>query len=126
MPEPEPEPEPEVVLPLPDFDIVYFTLNDMDLSSDGKDVLEQVSIALQQDLSLLLSIHGHADDLGPGAYNLKLSQRRAQMVKTYLTSNGIAAWRLGIRAFGETQPVASNDTEQGRAQNRRVELKPIR
>jgi len=125
-PRPMPEPEPEVEMPLPEFDRVFFSLNTTDLSSDAKDVLEQVSIALQQDLSLLLSIHGHADDLGPGAYNLKLSQRRAQMVKDYLTSNGVSAWRLGIRAFGEAHPIASNDTEDGRAQNRRVELKPMR
>ena len=71
---------------------------------------------------------GHTDTSGPEDYNMGLSERRAQSVAGYLAARGVRDVRLGTRGYGESQPVASNDTEAGRAANRRVEIKlvPIR
>src|SRR5204863_313903 len=63
--------------------------------------------------------------IGSEQYNLKLSLRRATAVKQYLVKDGVPDTRLSVRGFGKTQPVASNDTADGRAQNRRVELKIV-
>ena len=60
-----------------------------------------------------------------GSYNQTLSVNRAQAVANYLTSRGVASARLGVRGYGESAPIASNDTEDGRAQNRRVEIKVV-
>ena len=70
-----------------------------------------------------MSVDGHTDSIGSDAYNQKLSVRRAQAVADYLEKGGIAASRMTVKGFGESQPVASNDTAEGRAENRRVELK---
>ena len=65
---------------------------------------------------------GHTDSTGRAAYNMQLSQRRAQSVAGILTAGGVAAGRIATVGMGQTQPVASNDTTAGRAQNRRVEI----
>ena len=70
----------------------------------------------------MLEIIGHTDSTGPEAYNQGLSERRAKSVQDYLVSKGIRASRLTAKGYGESMPVASNDTEAGRAENRRVEL----
>jgi OOP family OmpA-OmpF porin len=74
----------------------------------------------------LVEIRGHTDDTGDAGFNLRLSQQRADSVRSYLISKGITADRLSARGLGETAPIASNATEEGRAQNRRVtlELRP--
>ena len=78
---------------------------------------------MQSKPELRLKIVGHTNNQGSGAYNLDLSQRRAARVVAALTfERGIAADRLSSEGAGMTQPVASNDTEEGRAKNRRVEL----
>ena len=73
--------------------------------------------------NLNVSIEGHTDSQGNDARNLELSSSRAQAVQTYLMGKGISASRLRAVGYGETTPVATNDTSAGRAQNRRVELK---
>jgi len=67
-------------------------------------------------------VAGHTDSVGTDSYNQGLSERRANAVKDYLTAQGIKASRLTARGYGESRPVASNDTDEGRAENRRVEL----
>ena len=67
-------------------------------------------------------VEGHTDNTGSDDYNMKLSERRAYSVEDFLTSNGIAKNRMEITAYGEMQPTATNDTEEGRQQNRRVEV----
>jgi outer membrane protein OmpA-like peptidoglycan-associated protein len=70
-------------------------------------------------------VYGHTDSTGSDSYNLDLSQRRASAVADYLTMRGVQSARLGTRGFGESQPIASNDTEEGKAANRRVEIKLV-
>lgn len=77
------------------------------------------------DPSVLVEIGGHTDDVGSQAYNLMLSQQRAEAVRQYLISRGVDAGQLTSQGYGKTQPVADNDTEEGRAQNRRVEFRII-
>jgi outer membrane protein OmpA-like peptidoglycan-associated protein len=67
-------------------------------------------------------INGHADNVGPDEENMKLSEKRANLIYNYLIQRGIDKNRLKVRAFGETMPIATNDTPQGRAYNRRVDF----
>ncbi len=69
-----------------------------------------------------MTVEGHTDATGSAAYNQSLSEKRAQSVIDFLTAAGIPAARLKAAGFGSSKPVASNDTELGRGQNRRVEL----
>lgn len=83
--------------------------------------LEELANFLKRFSDLQVDVEGHTDNVGPEDYNMGLSQRRAQAVVDVLVNqHGIDASRLSPVGFGETQPVASNDTEEGRAQNRRV------
>ncbi|MBB2970403.1 OmpA family protein [Mesorhizobium sp. RMAD-H1] len=84
--------------------------------------LNSVAIVLRKFNQSLVDIYGHTDSTGSASYNQQLSQRRAQSVATYLGSQGIDQRRFAVTGFGDTRPIASNDTEAGRAQNRRVEI----
>jgi OmpA-OmpF porin, OOP family len=82
-----------------------------------------VTQVLKTQPDLKLVIEGHTDSVGKAAYNLDLSKKRAESVKTYLVQKGgIDGARLTTQGFGDTKPIAKNDTDVGRAQNRRVEL----
>jgi outer membrane protein OmpA-like peptidoglycan-associated protein len=72
-----------------------------------------------------IQIEGHTDNVGNATDNMKLSENRAKAVIAYLSSKGVAASRLSSKGFGATQPIADNKTEEGRAQNRRTELKVV-
>jgi len=74
--------------------------------------------------SMKVSVEGHTDSIGSDAYNQKLSERRAQAVRDYMVSQGIDAARISVKGWGKTTPIASNKTEAGRAENRRVEIIP--
>jgi OOP family OmpA-OmpF porin len=69
-----------------------------------------------------VEIRGYTDSVGPASYNLELSQRRAEAVKQYLVNAGIDPSRLVAKGYGEADPIASNKTPEGRAQNRRIEF----
>jgi outer membrane protein OmpA-like peptidoglycan-associated protein len=77
---------------------------------------------MQQNPGIKIEIGGHTDDKGSDDYNLTLSEGRAQSVKDYLIEKGIAADRMTAKGYGETEPISSNATDQGRAENRRVEF----
>lgn len=89
---------------------------------DSAGVLGQVRDLLAADPALKLKIEGHTDNVGKPAANRSLSDGRAQAVKAWLEANGVAQGRLTTEGLGDTRPVAANDTEDGRAKNRRVEL----
>jgi OOP family OmpA-OmpF porin len=87
--------------------------------------LNKVVEVLEKNPTLKIEIEGHTDSIGSAKYNQALSERRAQAVKDYLVNKGITADRLMPVGYGLTRPIASNDTEDGRAKNRRVQLTPI-
>lgn len=87
--------------------------------------LDQVGQVLRQYERTYIDIYGHTDATGGEAYNQNLSKRRAEAIAADLKRRGVQAARIGIQGFGEIHPVASNTTEQGRAANRRVEIKIV-
>lgn len=104
---------------------VNFDFDKANIRPDAVPILREAANILKENPTLNVSVEGHTDSVGSDAYNLKLSLRRANAVKQFLMKEGVAESRLTTRGLGESQPVASNDTDDGRAQNRRVELKPI-
>jgi outer membrane protein OmpA-like peptidoglycan-associated protein len=86
-------------------------------------VLDSVAVVLNKYPRTLLDIDGHTDDTGSAQYNQALSERRAVSVAQYLNSRSVDARRLLVVGFGESRPIASNDSESGRAMNRRVEIR---
>lgn len=92
------------------------------LAAGGKEKLEAVVDFLNNQAEVQVDVFGHTDSQGKDSYNQGLSDGRARSVMDYLVSRGVDAGRLTSRGFGETQPIASNETAEGRAQNRRVEL----
>jgi len=103
----------------------FFDFDRSIIKPEGVQVLDQVVAQVQQLELETLIVTGHTDATGPDAYNLRLSERRANAVKNYLVSQGIPDDRVYVEGKGRTQPVASNATREGRAQNRRVELEVI-
>jgi outer membrane protein OmpA-like peptidoglycan-associated protein len=101
---------------------ITFGLNSADLNAQFYNALDGVSMVLKEYDKTVVEVAGHTDSSGSDQYNLGLSERRAQAVASYLSSHGVKSQRLMPIGAGETHPVASNDTEQGRASNRRVEL----
>jgi len=101
---------------------VNFDFDKSNIRPDARPILDEAIRVLKAEPDIRVSIQGHTDSIGTDAYNLRLSQRRAESVREYLIRGGIAASRLEAVGKGESQPVASNDTADGRAQNRRAEL----
>jgi outer membrane protein OmpA-like peptidoglycan-associated protein len=87
--------------------------------------LDQVGQVLRQYDRTYIDIYGHTDAAGGEAFNQNLSKRRPESVATYLKGRGVQSARIGTQGFGESQPLESNATEQGRAANRRVEIKIV-
>lgn len=102
---------------------IHFDIDKATLKPESTAVLEQVLALLEERADLQVAIAGHTDAEGDDAHNLALSQRRAKAVVDWLTARGIAAARMRAEGLGESAPVASNATPEGRALNRRVEIK---
>ncbi len=102
---------------------VYFKLNKADIEARSFPLLDNVASILKDHPEIgTMRVEGHTDSQGDDASNLKLSQARADAVKAYLVKKGVEAGRLVAEGFGETKPLATNDTVEGRAKNRRVEF----
>jgi outer membrane protein OmpA-like peptidoglycan-associated protein len=101
---------------------VLFDTASSNLKAGAREKLAKVAGILLSHRGLKLQVEGHTDSVGSEDYNQRLSENRASSVRTYLVEQGIAANSIGTAGFGETTPVASNDTPAGRQQNRRVEL----
>ncbi len=104
---------------------IQFDLGSAALTEDGRRVLDDLGTRLQQAPHLKLEVAAHTDATGSPSYNLDLSNRRADAVVQYLVSKGIPADRLIPRGYGASRPVADNDTDEGRAKNRRIEFQLI-
>ncbi|MBN8622884.1 MAG: OmpA family protein [Flavobacteriales bacterium] len=102
--------------------MVNFAFNKSDLQPLAKANLDKLAEILINNPDTNINIYGYTDSKGTDEYNLSLSDRRAASVKAYLVSKGIASSRMNTMGMGEASPIASNDTEAGRAQNRRVEF----
>lgn len=100
---------------------IFFEYKSFDLTGDSQAILDGVADKLVAANAEVL-VAGHTDSRGSDAYNLKLSERRAASVEQYLISKGVPAQNIASEGFGEDNPIASNDTDSGRAQNRRVEM----
>jgi outer membrane protein OmpA-like peptidoglycan-associated protein len=85
--------------------------------------LERLVTLMKENTSMKIEISSHTDDKGSDDYNMKLSQMRAQSVVDFLIEKGIAKERLTAKGYGETVPIAPNDTDEGRQLNRRTEFK---
>lgn len=101
---------------------VLFDFNKSKLKPESDAVLEQVAAVMKKVPDLRLEVQGHTDGVGSENYNLPLSKARAHSVVVWLTDHGVASDRLDAHGYGKTRPIASNDTDEGRAQNRRVEI----
>ncbi|MDT8408429.1 MAG: OmpA family protein [Wenzhouxiangellaceae bacterium] len=110
----------EIILNMPGN--VTFGLDSAALRPDFFDVLNSVALVLEEFNQTVLVIDGHTDSTGSEAHNQRLSQQRAETVASYLASQGIDPVRMEAHGYGEQYPVASDETEAGRSQNRRVEL----
>ncbi len=124
-----PEPKPVAVPPRPKRIIIFqkptFGFDSAAVTPEAEAVLDEQVAGLRKDPKLGLIITGHTDSIGSEEYNQGLSERRAATAKEYLVSKGVASGRLKAMGYGETRPIATNATREGRAQNRRVELIPV-
>jgi OOP family OmpA-OmpF porin len=128
---PAPAPAPAAIAPVPSSEKVtyaadaFFDFNKADLKPEAKAKLDDlVSKTKEINLEVIIAV-GHTDSIGGDAYNDKLSVKRAESIKTYLTSKGVEANRVYTEGKGKKQPVADNKTAEGRAKNRRVEIEVV-
>jgi outer membrane protein OmpA-like peptidoglycan-associated protein len=104
---------------------VHFDFDKYDIRPESEVILDEAAATLKRRPDLRVEVNGYCDIIGSDSYNLRLSERRANAVRQYLVAQGISPDRLSAHGYGKTNFVASNDTDEGRAQNRRVELLPI-
>jgi outer membrane protein OmpA-like peptidoglycan-associated protein len=120
-PTPAPAPPQKLILEGVNFDFDKATLRQEDIAIIDRDVT-----SLDKWGNMNIEVAGHTDSRGSDEYNMNLSQQRAEAVRNYLVSKGIAADRLSAKGYGESQPVAGNVTDEDRFKNRRVELVQIK
>lgn len=101
---------------------ITFAVDSSELRPDFTEVLESVALVLKEYDKTVIEVAGHTDSSGSGEYNQRLSERRSHAVARELLSNSIDQQRMLVVGYGESAPVASNETESGRQKNRRVEL----
>lgn len=104
---------------------VFFDFDKSIIKPEGLPVLNEIVTVLNRNPAMRVAIEGHTDSVGPDEWNQGLSERRARAVRGYLVSAGINPERLTVKGFGEGSPATTNETKEGRALNRRVELKPL-
>lgn len=130
-PAPAPQPAPAPAPAAPTAEKVtfaadaFFGFDSANLKDGGRSDLDNLASQLQGVALEVIIAVGHTDSVGPEAYNQRLSVRRAESVKAHLVGQGIEANRIYTEGKGESQPVASNATKEGRAKNRRVEIEVV-
>ncbi len=103
--------------------LVFFDFDKAELKNESKPELNRGVEFLKSNPGIRIEIAGHTDSVGDASYNTKLSQQRAEAVRQYFITGGIEGGRIQARGYGEAQPTADNSTEEGRARNRRVEMR---
>ena len=106
--------------------MVMYDFNSAEIKSEAFPMLDEAVLILKKNPAMKVEIDGHTDNRGSAVYNMNLSERRAKAVMKYFVDNGVEAQRLTTKGFGFTQPTVSNNTKEGRAKNRRVELTPVK
>jgi len=104
---------------------IFFDTKKYDLKTESTSELDKIVVLMRDNPTLTIQINGHTDNVGKADDNMTLSNNRAQSVIKYLASKGVEPSRLSFKGYGATQPVADNATEDGRARNRRTELKVV-
>ena len=104
---------------------VQFDYDKWDIKPQYYDAMDENVRVLKMNPSFKIEVQGHTDSIASEEYNQTLSEKRAESAKAYFVSKGIAAKRISTRGFGELRPIATNDTADGRAENRRIEIKII-
>jgi outer membrane protein OmpA-like peptidoglycan-associated protein len=99
---------------------IFFDFDKAVLNAESMPELNRITEFLTKNGNIKISISGHSDSSGPEEYNMVLSQRRAQSVRNYFTSNGVDPGRIDVKFYGESQPIDTNGTIEGRRKNRRV------
>jgi outer membrane protein len=128
-PRPAPPPPPPPPPPVPDIitlEGVHFAFASEQITADERGLLREAVDTLKNNPQVRVEAAGHTDSVGSATFNQGLSERRARAVRDYLVANGIAPERVTYRGYGLTMPVADNATDEGRAANRRVELRVIK
>ena len=106
-----------------EIDDLHFATGSAEIQETSFAVLDRLATFILSEGGSSYEIAGHTDNEGSASSNLLLSQKRANAVRDYLITKGVSADQLIAKGYGETQPIASNDTAEGKAQNRRTELK---
>ncbi|KDC48921.1 OmpA family protein [Pseudoalteromonas fuliginea] len=104
---------------------ITFATDQSYISSGFNDTLNAIAKVMNKYEKTYLSVEGHTDSTGKDSYNMNLSRERAQSVKDYLVNQQIMAARVSTKGYGETRPIATNKSANGRAQNRRVEIQIV-
>src|SRR3546814_20176873 len=104
---------------------ITFAFDRYDIQPQFQDTLNEVARTLSAYPSTYIDVYGHTDSVGTDAYNMTLSQNRAQSVANYLSARGVAAARIATQCFGESQPHASNDPEKSRHATRPHEIRNV-
>jgi len=104
---------------------IYFDFGSADIKEESKPVIAEIVSYLNENPDVKIVVEGHTDNVGSESSNQTLSENRAKSVMNSLTESGIKKERLSIKGYGSSQPVSGNDTETGRAQNRRVTIRKV-
>ncbi len=102
---------------------INFEFDSARLTTSSESTLDRIAESLKAQTDFRVEVAGHTDSVGNADYNEELSRQRAESVRQYLLDRGVAADRVSARGYGELDPIASNETESGRAMNRRVEFR---
>ena len=128
-PKPAPPPPPPPPPPAPKvertiiLDDVLFDFDKSTIKPEAAQILDRLVVFMNENKDKKVALSGHTDNIGTDAYNLKLSDRRWMSVRDYVAKKGVEGGRVSGQGFGESKPIADNKTAQGRAKNRRVEIK---
>jgi len=104
-------------------DDVLFDFDKSNIKPEAGAILDRLVAFMNENKNQKAALSGHTDSIGTDAYNQKLSERRTNSVRDYVVKKGVESGRISSQGFGESKPIADNKTKEGRAKNRRVEIK---